>query len=111
MTVKKLVAFITEYSSSQNIVRQYFQTDSLNVEQTPSIISTAFVWNIMQLLIYTAGNKEGKTGFQNQILKLNVCRFTADNKQAKNINDLCYNLLNYNTAGNTEGRTHKQTFQ
>lgn len=52
-----------------------------------------------------------KTGFHNQVLKLNVCRHKADNKQAKNINDLCYNLLNYNTAGNTEGRTHKQTFQ
>lgn len=83
----------------------------IKIEETPSIISTAFIWNIIQLLTYTAGNKEGKTGFQKQILKLNVCRLTADNKQTKNINDLWYDLLNYDTAGNTEGKTHKQTFQ
>lgn len=53
----------------------------------------------------------GKHAFKKQILKLNVCRHIADNKQTKNINDLWYNLLNYDTAGNTEGKTHKQTFQ
>lgn len=71
----------------------------------------AFIWNTIQLLTCTAGNKEGETGFWKQILKLNVCRLRADNKQTKSINDLWYNLLNSDTAGNTEVKAHKQTSQ